>query len=123
MRNRAKCKLCKDIIESFHSTDTVICKCGEISVSHGNSLCCASKNWENFLRVDDEGNEIIVKTESKEKQTDSIVRHTKKDLIDMLDMMIENIERLPQNAMSQPITHYDLVSALILLSSIFKQEN
>ena len=65
MRNRAKCKLCQSTIESFHPTDLVLCKCGEISVDAGEGLKCAAKSWENFLRVDDEGNEIIVKVESK----------------------------------------------------------
>ena len=47
---------------------------------------------------------------------------TKKELIDMLDEMNNNIERLPPHALVQPINHYDLSSLLILLSAIFKSE-
>lgn len=126
MRNRAKCKLCSSIIESFHSTDYVICKCGHISVDAGPALKCAAKDWNNFLRIDDDGNEIIVKVEkSEELNKDPFINDkiTKKDLLLMLDDMIGNIEKLPQAAMTEPITHYDLCSVLILFSSIFKSED
>ena len=33
--NKAKCRLCGDIIESKHRHDYVECKCGEISVDGG----------------------------------------------------------------------------------------
>ena len=33
--NRAKCKLCGDIIQSTHRNDFKSCKCGEISVDGG----------------------------------------------------------------------------------------
>src|SRR5271166_4679007 len=57
IKNRAKCKLCKDILESFHQHDYVTCTCGEISIDGGTSYWrCAAKNWENFLRLDDNGN-------------------------------------------------------------------
>jgi len=86
---------------------------------------CAALNWDNFLRVDDEGNEIVPNVQMAEaaivpRETHS--KPTKKELLDMLEEMIKNIERLPSNAMAQPVNHYDLVSALLLLSSIFKTE-
>lgn len=120
MKNRAKCKLCKSIIESFHDTDYVECKCGEIAVS-GNpaSLYCSAKDWNNFMRIDDLGNEIIVKV--KENSIEPEI-HTKSDLLRMLDTMIQNIESLPQEAMTSSINHYDFCSALILLSSILRSE-
>lgn len=130
MRNRAKCKLCSSIIESFHPTDLVMCKCGEISVNDGAGMRCSADNWNNFLRVDDEGNEIVVsiaRSFSDDKEAAAIApipasRPTKKELLDMLDEMVKNIEALPQNAMSQPITHYDFASALLLLSSILRAD-
>jgi len=116
MRNRAKCKLCKNIIESKYEGDNVHCECGEISIDGGNErLSCASLNWENFLRVDDEGNEIIVTIKEMEKNVPD-----KKELIEMLDEMIKSYENLPTNAMLTPVNHYDLVSALLLMSSILK---
>lgn len=48
---------------------------------------------------------------------------SKIELIDMLDEMNRNIEKLPLYAMSSPITHYDLSALLILLSAIFKAES
>jgi len=113
MRNRAKCKLCHSIIESFHSGDYVSCKCDEISVSGADSLNCAAKNWSNFMRVDDEGNEIVVSVKEN-------VKPDKDDLLKMLDEMIKSYENLPSAAMQSPINHYDFASALLLLSEILR---
>src|SRR5260221_11915794 len=125
MRNRAKCKLCGDIIESFHSTDLVNCKCGQIYVDGGTAMFCGDSDWNNFLRVDDQGNEIVVKVQEKEptKEMEYIHKPTKKEMLDMLDEMIKNIENLPQHAMLLPITHADHCSLLILLSAILRAED
>lgn len=125
MRNRAKCKLCQSIIESFHSTDLVNCKCGHIFVDGGSAMLCGASDWNNFLRVDDEGNEIIIKVKSKEeaKEIEPIHKPTKKELIDMLDEMCKNIENLPPQAMTLPINHYDYCSLLMLLSSILRSDD
>lgn len=118
MRNRAKCKLCKSIIESFHLNDYVDCKCGEISIHGGlDKLGCSAKDFANFLRIDDEGNEILVTVKS---ETQINEKPSKQELIDMLDDMTKKIEELPQNAMNQPINHYDLYSFMLLVSSILK---
>ncbi len=123
MRNRAKCKLCGDILESFHRHDFVACKCGEISIDGGNDyLYCGAKNWENFRRIDDQGNEIVVKV-SSEPETQAPLqptKPTKNEMIEMLDAMIKKIEELPQNAMSLPISHYDLYTYMLLISQILK---
>jgi hypothetical protein len=123
MRNRAKCKLCKSIIESYHDTDYVDCKCGEISVSGGSALYCAAKSWDNFVRVDDRDSEIITKVVDDVKplyNDDS--KPNKKQLIEMLERDIANMEGLPQSAMVSPVTHYDLVSSLMIVLAIFKSE-
>lgn len=122
MRNRAKCKLCQSIIESFHPSDFVTCKCGEIFVDGGaDDYRCGAGEWSNFLRVDDQGNEIVVKVTGdvnplyKDKPN-------KKELIDMLDGMIKNIEGLPPQAMHTSVTQFDLASALLLVSAIFRAD-
>lgn len=120
MRNRAKCKLCEDIIESFHATDLVLCKCGEISVDGGDSLRCAAKNWNNFMRVDDEGNLIMVTVKDDIEAKEGHVI-TKKEKIDMLRELIESIDRLPNHAQHQPVNHSDLSAALVLLHSILSE--
>jgi hypothetical protein len=124
MINRAKCKLCNSIIESYHSTDLVLCKCGEISVDEGEALKCFARDWNNFLRVDDQGNEIVVKLVNSDVKPLDIQSNapSKKELLTMLDEMIKNIEGLPTHAMTAPITHYDFASALLLLSSIFRAD-
>lgn len=116
MRNRAKCKLCESIIESTHDRDICECNCGEISVMGGDKLGCSAKNWNNFLRVDDEDNVIIPTIKEK------LPKPTKKDFLDALDEMIRRIEEMPPNAMVASINHYDFVSLLMLLSSIFRCE-
>ena len=64
MKNRAKCKLCNDVLESFHRHDFVRCKCDEISIDGGTDLFkCGAKNWCNFIRLDDNDNEFPVKVE------------------------------------------------------------
>ena len=115
MRNRAKCKACESIVESLNRQDECACKCGQISVSGGDLLGCAALNWSNFLRVDDEGNVIVPKVVDKPPIT-------KADLLIELDNMIKRIEDMPQQAMIVSINHYDFVSLLILLSSIFNSE-
>ncbi len=46
---------------------------------------------------------------------------TREELIEMLDATIENIEKLPQNALYAPVTHSDLWASLILIASILKK--
>lgn len=116
MRNRAKCKKCEGIIESVSLRDTVSCACGEIEVSGGEKLGCASRDWGNFLRIDDLGNVIV--PEIKER----IAKPSRSDLIAALDDMVERIESMPKNAMVVAINHYDYVTLLMLLSALFKSE-
>ena len=120
MKNRAKCKKCQSVIESYHTYDYVSCKCDEISVSGGPAMECAAKDWANFVRVDDLGNEIIPKIKDNVKPLDISAPPSKEELLRLLDEMIVRMEELPTNAMLQPITHYDLASALILIQSILK---
>ncbi len=47
----------------------------------------------------------------------------KQDIIEQLDMMIANIESLPDFAKNMPVTHYDLVAALWLLVQLFKENH
>ncbi len=136
MRNRAKCKLCKNIIESFHENDYVDCPCGEISI-HGGlyKLGCSAKDFSNFIRVDDNGNEVIVKVIVKdslisEKEIKDEISHPieenvikREEKLKMLDEMIENIEKLPSHAMYAPVNHADFCSALMLISSILNHKS
>lgn len=120
MKNRAKCKLCQSIIESFHDSDYVICKCGQISVSGGVSMKCSALDWNNFLRVDDHGNEIVVKVQQVSENITYNTNLSREDKIKMLEEMIKTYENLPTHALQSPITGYDFTSALLLISSILR---
>lgn len=133
MKNRAKCAKCNVIIESFHSTDFVACKCGRIAVDGGPDIMkCFAVDWDDFRRIDDNGNEIIPKIIEKnpsdldddqlpgDMETGS--KPSKEDLLKLLNESIRNIEKLPTAAMTTPINHYDFVSILILLSAIFRSD-
>ena len=50
--NRAKCKLCLEIIESENRHDYVTCKCGEVSVDGGKDyLKRSGRNLDNVLEL------------------------------------------------------------------------
>lgn len=137
MKNRAKCKLCGDVIESFHQYDMVYCRCGEIAVDGGSdAMRCIAGNWDNFLRVDDEGNIVVPKVKDdvkplyidkwpEENESHGIIHEKLKisEAIKMFDDIRATIESLPQAAMAQPVTHYDLLSLLLVLSAIFRSED
>lgn len=114
MRNRAKCKLCNKIIESIHANDYVMCACGEIAISGGDQTFKASaKNFDHFLRVDDEGNEIITMlVESEQKETIESIKPTKEEMLSNLETYYRNIESLPSEGQFSMATQSDL-SALI----------
>src|ERR1700676_3443907 len=124
MRNRAKCKLCGHVLESLAQYDYVACSCGEISISGGPvTLEAGAKHWENFLRLDDQDNEIIV-TVKGEKQEDvkPLDKPTRDEMLKMLEEMVKSIEALPQAAMATPVNQYDLQSLLLLLLSILRPD-
>lgn len=126
MKNRAKCKICQLIIESYHSTDYVSCKCGHIAVDGGVAMRCYADDWNNFVRVDDEGNEIIIKicNELPSKLSCESInpeeKPSKEKMLELLDEMIKTYDSLPEHAKSTYVSHYDLLSALILISSILR---
>ncbi len=81
---------------------------------------CAAIDWSNFLRVDDAGNEIVPTIKGEAQASAPKEKPSKQELLKLLGDMIENIERLPQVALTLPVTHYDLLSALLLLSEILR---
>ncbi len=126
MRNKAKCKLCDDIIESFHPTDYVSCKCDQIAVDGGDAMRCYAKDFANFARVDDEGNEIevtIVDDTSKKppkaaSESDDMPK--KAELVDMLKEMIKSYDNLPDHALLTPCTNLDMKNALLVIYGILR---
>lgn len=49
-------------------------------------------------------------------------RPSKKDLLDMLRQMCKSMEELPPHALTCFVTNYDLLSVLLLLSSILEED-
>ena len=140
MRNRAKCRLCGDIIESLHRHDFVTCKCNEIFVDGGNDyLRCGAGSWDNFLRVKDNGEEISVSLVEEKKEPEEAYKSpttitidtsasieaakpTRKELLERIKTCIKDIERLPDRAMELPLTHYDYRLLLSLLLDLFSSD-
>ena len=114
MRNRAKCKKCNAIIESFVMNDLIACDCGAIAISGGTYLYEVFANdFGDMIRIDDEDNEIIPKIVGKPAQ-EKETKPTRDELLLELERMIDNIGRLPPVAKLNCINHYDLGSALLL---------
>lgn len=122
MRNRAKCKKCQSIIESFHATDMVFCKCGRIYVDGGDALKCGADDFNDFLRVDDQGNEIEIKVveENKDEKPLYIDKPGRDELIKMLEEVINSYDRMPPIAMDAHCTNRDLQSCMFLMLQILR---
>ncbi|MDE3022097.1 MAG: hypothetical protein KGI54_09565 [Pseudomonadota bacterium] len=130
MRNRAKCRLCGDVIESFHQHDYVRCSCDQIAVDGGNHYHkCEAVDWVNFIRIDDEGNEILPKIVDQiadaRKPIDTVISEppplSRDEKMMMLKQMADSYDRLPQSAMMVSPTNYDMHALIILLHSILKE--
>jgi hypothetical protein len=118
MRNRAKCKKCNSVIESFTVTDFVQCECGEIAVDGGEmKFLTYAKNFDNFIRINEKDEEIQVKVVNKdEAERESL--HTNETPLDLVKQMIIRYQELPQAAMQAPATNYDILSMLLLIESL-----
>ncbi len=132
MKNRAKCKLCQMLIESFHRHDYVSCSCGEIAIDGGlDYFKVVAKNYDNFLRVDDEGNEIVIEVKEKDDVKETLdsddvkplynEKTSREDIVYMLQEMSKNIENLPSHAKLLPVNQYDLGSLIDLILILLKQ--
>jgi hypothetical protein len=135
MRNRAKCKLCGDVIESLHVHDFKRCKCGEIHIDGGLEYKkCGARDWANLLYLDDDDNEHAVRLsdqaaapedqEESEPEGKSEIESThnrREELMSMLLETIKNSENLPQHVRSSYVTYLDLDGALTLIYAILKE--
>lgn len=123
-KNRAKCRLCNKIIESFHELDFVECSCKHISVSGGAGMYCSAVEWTNFFRVDDLGNEIKVAVNPLDsesvQETKGLLEYDKRAILESVREMRKNIEGFPSHVMTESLNHYDYLSLLILLESILR---
>lgn len=127
MKNIAKCLLCHTIIESMHDYDLQRCDCGEIAVDGGMKMLALAKNFDNFLRVREDGTTFkpkIVENDTHENTLHtsfSEITHNFEKLVSSLQLMLENVQRLPHNAMEQPLNQYDLQTLLQVLIEGFSE--
>ena len=56
-KNKAQCKLCKDIIESKYTHDFVRCKCGAIFVDGGHDYWRRGGEPDNIIEIIEEREE------------------------------------------------------------------
>jgi len=125
MRNRAKCLKCGDILESFHPTDYVVCKCDEIALNGGSAMLCYAKSFKNFIRINDDGEEVIPTIVEKEvpeadPNQDMTQPPNRQELLSALNDYIKSFDNLPEHAMMTPITHIDLKNSLTIVYAILK---
>ena len=109
------------IIESLKESDVMECKCGEISVGGGDRMLCSATRWSNFIRVDDEGNEIIPVIQNKEEK--GVCKPSRQEILKMLDDMEMAYCNLPANGLSAPCTNYDLLSVIMLVTAAFRADD
>lgn len=128
MKNRAKCRLCGDVIESLTQYDIVECSCKEISIWGGEyELRCHARDFKNFLRIDGEGRERQVKyidineaNESNGQAEDEPKKPTREELIEELDTLIKYIGDYPPHKLHSACSYADLRDFCSLISSVLK---
>lgn len=128
MKNRAKCRLCGDILESLTQFDVVECSCKEISIWGGEyELRCHARDFKNFLRIDDRGAERQVKyievheEDQKNEASEPVPKAlTRQELIDEIDTLVQYISDYPPHKLHSACTYADLRDFVSLLSSVLK---
>lgn len=125
-RNRAKCKLCNEVIESFVLNDYVECSCGEIAISGGSyKYLVFAKDWNNLLRVSELNEEIAVTEENKAEANAESAQEENgislKDVLYSLESAATGIRNLPLHAQTSYVTHLDHLSLIVVAHQLFKR--
>lgn len=120
MRNRAKCRLCGDIIESFHRHDFVECKCKEISIDGGiDYYKAAARNWENFVRIDDSDKEVQVKFVDFAEGAIEVKEEIKLKPLEVLNEIIQELETMNERDLCQPLERADFLIFLLAFRKLW----
>lgn len=77
-------------------------------------MYCSAKDWNNFYRVDDRGNEIKVTVLGEEKSART------KSAIETLKNLKLTLNNLPEMALQSPMTHADYHSLITLLCELLE---
>jgi len=122
IKNKAKCLLCKEIIESYHLYDYVTCKCGEISISGGqHKFEALAKNWDHFVRFDDNGNEFKPKIIDKDTDIDTETNIAVQTPDELTQILLDLAKSGEDNSL--PVWFYQICSAIFLLNEKISTKN
>jgi hypothetical protein len=90
-------------------------------------MLCGARNWDNFLRIDDDGKEIVPKIIEKTENQQVIEEpkelnpdEKKQILLDHLKGMVDSFEKLPRVAHTSFVTQMDLHYALLTIYEIVR---
>jgi hypothetical protein len=121
MRNRAKCALCHTVIESVLATEHVLCPCGEIGVAGGQQMLFkAYTSDDNFIRIDDDGNEIKPELAKAKESAEKLLVNMDDlgQIIKDMGTIVESLESLEDYSMRLPLNQYDLLTVLRLVKRV-----
>jgi hypothetical protein len=97
-------------------------------VYDGAAMRMQCNNIENFLRVDDNGNEIVVHyVDQHEGKSDDYSpdeppkSFTYNECVEMLENRVKYYGELPEHVLQSPIDHCDLVNFMLDVLNIFKR--
>lgn len=122
-RLKGKCGICQSRIETFKKGDSVECICGEIGIDcRENQALISAREWKNFIRLDDMNQPMGAPQVKSSSEAEEPKRPGKEQLLDMLSMMIKNLEELPPKGLGSAVTHYDLLSSLLLIDALFRSD-
>lgn len=122
---KIQCKICNNIIEHI-DTEVIGCMCGEVLLDGEMQLIACKTNTNNFTII---GNEDESMHTISSQERDKVKEFAKKELektkeisrevcLDSLNEYIKCLKELPPQAMTAPVTHYDLLMVLELMSMI-----
>ena len=88
-------------------------------------MLCYAKSFKNFIRINDDGEEVIPTIVEKEvpeadPNQDMTQPPNRQELLSALNDYIKSFDNLPEHAMMTPITHIDLKNSLTIVYAILK---
>ena len=122
---KIQCKICSSIIEHLENK-VVGCVCGEVLLDGEMQLIACKTNKSNFFVIGHEA-ELLESISSQER--DKVKKFAKEELektkeisrevcLDSLNEYIKCLKELPPQSMTAPVSHYDLLMVLELMSMI-----
>jgi hypothetical protein len=100
----------------------VTCKCGEISISGGqHKFEALAKNWDHFVRFDDNGNEFKPKIIDKDTDIDTETNIAVQTPDELTQILLDLAKSGEDNSL--PVWFYQICSAIFLLNEKISTKN